>query len=331
MKKTAEREKRTRRAHLEPGGSSGQSLFEDTVLEVQHIQKLYGSVQAVKDVSFEVYRGEIFGMVGPNGAGKTTTIECIEGLREPDRGDVSLLGLQPWGQRRELATRIGVQLQECSLPARLSVWESMQLFASFYTAVEEPETLLKEFGLWEKRRQSFGKLSGGQKQRLFIALALLHRPEVVFFDELTTGLDPQARRSMWQLVQKIREAGCTVFLTTHSMEEAERLCDRVAIIDHGEIVALDTPQALIRALGVQKRLVFSLEQAAQELPLNQLTCVDRVERVGERVVVYGHGDRFAGPVVTRLEQAGVAFYDLRTEQASLEDVFLALTGREIRE
>jgi len=302
-----------------------------SVIEVFGLQKTYGDVVAVDNVSFEIQEGEIFGMVGPNGAGKTTTIECIEGLRQPDSGRVRLLGEDPLEARSEIAERIGVQLQESALPARLRVGEAMSLFGSFYSRQADAMELLELLGLVDKRSTAFSKLSGGQKQRLFIALALVNQPEVVFFDELTTGLDPQARRAMWDLVRRIRADGRTVFLTTHFMEEAERLCDRVAIIDHGKIVALDTPEELIRSLGVEKRIVFILPDGPSELPLTDLPQVDRIERSGERVVVYGHGERFAGTVVTALEHAGIGFQDLRTEQPTLEDVFLALTGREMRE
>lgn len=301
------------------------------VIEVRGLRKTYGNIIAVDDVSFEVFEGEIFGMVGPNGAGKTTTIECVEGLRRPDGGSVSLLGMDPRAKRRAIAERIGVQLQESGLPARLRVGEALELFASFYERRADIEELLHTLGLAEKRSSPFSKLSGGQKQRLFIALALINRPEVVFFDELTTGLDPQARRSMWDLVRQVRDKGCTVFLTTHFMEEAERLCDRVLIMDHGKIVALDTPEALVRSLGVDKRVVFTLPQGQSVPSLTHVPQVRRVEQTGERVTVYGQGDRFASAVVHALEEAGVPFMDLRTEQPNLEDVFLALTGREMKE
>lgn len=301
------------------------------VVEVENLVKVYGAVQAVDGISFNVQHGEIFGVVGPNGAGKTTTIECIEGLRRPDGGTVRLLGRDPWEDRLALAGQIGVQLQESSLPTRLRVGEALKLFGSFYSETEDSHVLLERLGLEEKREVAFDKLSGGQKQRLFIALAMINRPRVVFFDELTTGLDPQARRSMWDLVRQIREKGCTVFLTTHYMEEAERLCDRVLIIDDGRIVALDTPEALIRSLGVERRLVFTIPEGTDGIPRMELPQVDRVEQIGDRVVIYGRGDRFAGPVVTALEVAGVDFRDLRTEDPSLEDVFLSLTGREMRE
>lgn len=302
-----------------------------SVIEVRNLRKTYGSLIAVDDISFDVYEGEIFGMVGPNGAGKTTTIECIEGLRQQDGGSVQLLGMDPIKDRRAIANRIGIQLQESALPQRLLAGEALDLFASFYKHRVNNENLLETLGLTEKRSSSFKKLSGGQKQRLFIALALINKPTVVFFDELTTGLDPQARRSMWKLVRQIREQGCTVFLTTHFMEEAERLCDRVLIIDHGKLVSLDTPEAMIRSLGAENRLVFTLPGNKVAPILTDLPQVSRVEQFGDRVVVYGHGERFASSVVYALEDAGVDFVDLRTEQPNLEDVFLSLTGEEMRE
>ena len=302
-----------------------------SVIEVNGLRKTYGEVVAVDDVSFEVLQGEIFGMVGPNGAGKTTTIECVEGLRQPDSGHIRLFGEDPSTSHTAISERIGIQLQESAIPARLRVGEAMSLFGSFYTRQADARDILEHLGLVDQWSTSFSKLSGGQKQRLFIALALINQPEVIFFDELTTGLDPQARRAMWDLVRQIQGQGRTVFLTTHFMEEAERLCDRVAIIDRGQIVALDTPEELIRALGVEKRIIFILPNGPSELPLNDLPQVDRIERSGERVVVYGHGERFASTVVTALEHAGIGFQDLRTEQPNLEDVFLALTGREMRE
>jgi len=302
-----------------------------TVIEVNNLCKNYGNVTAVDDVSFQVHEGEIFGMVGPNGAGKTTTIECLEGLRQADSGLVKLLGLDPRLERRNLAERIGIQLQASSLPPRIHVEEALDLFASFYQQQANPIDLLNLMGLTEKRDSSYAKLSGGQKQRLFIALALINRPEIVFFDELTTGLDPQARRSMWDVVRNIRQNGCTVFLTTHFMEEAERLCDRVLIIDHGKIVALDNPEKLIRSLGIEKRLVFSLPTGQKAVDLSNLSQVQQVEQTDERLTVSGQGETFASSVVTALEALGVHFLDLRTEQPNLDDVFLALTGREIKE
>lgn len=300
-------------------------------IEVCNLVKTYGSTRAVDDVTFAVERGEIFGMVGPNGAGKTTSIECLEGLRRPDSGSTRVLGLDPRDDHAALSERVGIQLQQSSLPARLKVGEAIDLFASFYERRARADELLGRMGLEDKRSAPVGKLSGGQRQRLFIALALVNRPEVVFLDELTTGLDPQARRAMWDLVRQMRDQGCTVFLTTHFMEEAERLCDRVAIMDHGRIVALDTPEALIRSLGVETRVVFTTDSDIRALAIKGVPGVERVERSGERVRVYGCGDRLVSSVVSALEEARVPFRDLRTEQATLEDVFLTLTGREMRE
>lgn len=301
------------------------------VIEVRYLVKQYTDVTAVNGVSFEIRKGEIFGMVGPNGAGKTTTIECIEGLRSPDEGNVQVLGLDPQRDGYDLRQRIGMQLQESALHPRLKVWEALDLFASFYRRAVGWHALLEQLGLTEKHNAPIAKLSGGQKQRLFIALALVNDPDLVFLDELTTGLDPQARRAMWDLVRSIRERGKTVFLTTHYMEEAERLCDRVAIIDQGQIVALDTPENLVRSLGAESRVVFGVDGRFDEGALQVIPGVTKVERIGERVVVYGPGEGLVGGVVNTLEAGGVRFRDLRTEQPSLEDVFLALTGREMRE
>jgi ABC-2 type transport system ATP-binding protein len=300
-------------------------------IEVLDLRKTYGATVAVDGVSFKVREGEVFGMVGPNGAGKTTTIECIEGLRRPDAGTIQVLGFDPQRESYELRERIGVQLQESALPDRIKVWEAMDLFASFYRRALDWRPLLEQLGLSEKRNAPFAKLSGGQKQRLFIALALLNDPDLVFLDELTTGLDPQARRAMWDLVRNIRRRGKTVFLTTHYMEEAEQLCDRVVIIDRGQIVTLDTPESLIRSLGAKNRVIFRADDRFDEKSLQAVPVVTRVERVGERVMAYGQGDGLVSGVVNALEADGVRFRDLRTEQPTLEDVFLALTGREMRD
>jgi ABC-2 type transport system ATP-binding protein len=300
------------------------------MIEVEKLRKVYGSVVAVNDVSFEVLEGEIFGMVGPNGAGKTTTVECIAGLRRPDSGRIKVFGLDPQRDERALRPRIGVQLQEAALQDRLKVWEALDLFSSFYSSGSDWQTLLEQVGLAQKRNAPFAKLSGGQKQRLFTALALINDPELVFLDELTTGLDPHARHAMWDLVRDIRDRGKTVLLTTHFMEEAERLCDRVAIIDNGRIVALDSPENLIRSLGGDNRVVFSVEETFEPERLQNLPGVTRVESLGERVVVYGRGDRLVADVVNALVSNGVRLRELRTERPNLEDVFLAVTGREMR-
>ena len=305
-----------------------------TIVQVENLRKTYGATVAVEELSFEVSEGEIFGMVGPNGAGKTTTIECLEGLRKPDRGNVRVLGLDPQRDSQALRKRTGMQLQQSNLPERMKVWEALDLYSSFYSRTAGWKELLAQLGLEEKRNTPFSKLSGGQKQRLFIALALLPDPQLVFLDELTTGLDPQARHAIWDLVKDVRAQGKTVLLTTHFMEEAERLCDRVAILDHGRIVALDSPAALIRNLGAEERVVFSVEAALPVAFEQALSAVGRLEVQGEQVVIHGKNGRqvpLVSQVVSQLTSLGIRFRDLRTEQPTLEDVFLGLTGREIRD
>ncbi len=317
-----------------------------SVISVEGLEKSYGRVHAVDGVTFQVQAGEIFGMVGPNGSGKTTTIECIEGLRRPDRGALQVLGLDPQRDARLLRERSGIQLQSSNLPSRMRVEEALDLFASFYHAAGDWRPLLDELGLADKRRAFFGQLSGGQKQRLFLALALINRPELVFLDELTTGLDPQARHATWSLMREIREHGTTLLLTTHFMEEAERLCDRVAVLDHGRIIALDTPANLVNGLGMATRITFQLDRRVlagpnggfagqSEAPYNPalvgvIDGVRRVEQEGDEVMVYGQGEGLVGAIIHSLEEARVPFSNFRTEQANLEDVFLALTGRAIR-
>jgi ABC-2 type transport system ATP-binding protein len=306
----------------------------DTIVQVEKLRKTYGATVAIDEVSFEVKEGEIFGMVGPNGAGKTTTIECLEGLRKPDRGTVRVLGVDPQQNSRILRERAGMQLQQSNLPDRMKVWEALDLYASFYPKPVNWKELLVQLGLEEKRNAPFSKLSGGQKQRLFIALALLPDPQLVFLDELTTGLDPQARHAIWELVRDVRAKGKTVLLTTHFMEEAEKLCDRVAILDHGKIVALDTPEALIRNLGVEERIIFSVDGTLPADFDQSLSGAVRIEVQGERVIVHGKNGRqvpLVSEVVGLLSARGIHFRDLRTEQPTLEDVFLNLTGREMRE
>lgn len=301
------------------------------VVRVRGLVKQYPGVKAVDEISFDVHQGEIFGMVGPNGAGKTTTIECLEGLRRPDGGTTQVLGLDPFRDPYRLRERIGVQLQSAALPDRIRVWEALDLFASFYQRPADWHSLLEQMGLAEKRDAYFAKLSGGQKQRVFIALALINNPDLAFLDELTTGLDPQARRAMWDQVRAIRQRGTTVFLTTHFMEEAERLCDRVAIIDRGKIVALAPPQDLIDSLGAEHRVLFEVDGPFEEGLLAAVPGIVRVERIGERVVVYGQKDGLVSAVVNALEAGDIRFENLRTEQPTLEDLFLALTGREMRD
>ncbi len=306
----------------------------NTIVHVEGLRKTYSETVAVADVSFEVYAGEIFGMVGPNGAGKTTTIECLEGLRQPDGGTIRVLGVDPQREAHILRERTGIQLQQSNLPDRMKVWEALDLYASFYPKAADWKKLLAQLGLEEKRNTPFAKLSGGQKQRLFIALALLPDPQLVFLDELTTGLDPQARHAIWDLVRDVRAQGKTVFLTTHFMEEAERLCDRVAVLDHGRIVALDTPAALIHDLDAEERVIFNIDEMLPAGFEKALPHAARLEVQGKQVIVHGKNGRqvpLVSEVVSLLTGQGVAFRDLRTEQPNLEDVFLSLTGREMRE
>jgi ABC-2 type transport system ATP-binding protein len=297
----------------------------ETAIIAEDLRKTYGPVKAVDGISFDVHRGEIFGMVGPNGAGKTTTIECLEGLRAPDGGRLSILGLDPGRDGQKLRERIGVQLQMSALPDDLRVWEALDLFSSLYPEPADWKPLIDILGLSDKRNAAFAKLSGGQKQRLFIALALVNDPELVFLDELTTGLDPHARRAMWDLVRGIRDRGKTVFLTTHYMEEAEVLCDRVLVINRGRIVALDTPDNLIRNLGEGTRIVFTAEEGYDSKALEAVEGVLKIEKAGRNFVVTGRGDRLVCLVVNALDRDGVRFRDLRTERPDLEEVFLALT------
>jgi len=300
------------------------------VVRVEGIRKLYGRTVAVDDVSFEVRPGEIFGLIGPNGAGKTTTMECVEGLRSPDHGSIAVLGLDPVRDVYRLQDRIGVQLQEAQLQKRIKVREAVDLWASLYRNSVNPERLLEQLGLVEKQNAWFMTLSGGQKQRLFIALALINDPELVFLDELTTGLDPQARRAIWELVRNIRQRGKTVFMTTHLMDEAERLCDRVAIIDRGRIIDIDSPTALVRRHCPERTVIVTTPQPSADAIFRQLPSVTAVERRDDNVSIQGRGDDFVTTVVQCLAVHAIPVTDLRTESPTLEDVFLRVTGHSIR-
>src|SRR5438034_6689092 len=251
-------------------------------IHVAAIRKTYGRTVAVDEVSFDVQPGEIFGLIGPNGAGKTTTMECVEGLRTPDRGLISVLGLDPRRDVYALQERIGVQLQEAQLQKRIKVREAVGLWASLYRKPADGDRLIDQLGLSDKRNAWFMSLSGGQKQRLFIALALINDPELVFLDELTTGLDPQARRAIWELVRGIRQRGKTVFLTTHLMEEAERLCDRVAIIEHGRIIDIDTPERLVARHCPERMVVLTTEDPAADRRFREIPRVESVVCQGGR-------------------------------------------------
>jgi ABC-2 type transport system ATP-binding protein len=302
------------------------------VIQVSGVRKTYGSMVAVDEVSFDVHQGEIFGLIGPNGAGKTTTMECIEGLRTPDRGAISVLGLNPFHDVYKLQDRIGVQLQQAQLQKRIKVWEAVGLWASLYQKKTiDGQRLLEQLGLIDKRNAWFMTLSGGQKQRLFIALALINDPEVVFLDELTTGLDPQSRRAIWDLVRGIRERGKTVFLTTHLMEEAERLCDRVAIIEHGRIIDIDTPLNLVNRHCQERTVVLATDDlnGAQRFPA--IPGVDAVVSSGSQFTIRGRGDDLVTEVIHCLSENHIRVTDFRTVLPNLEDVFLKLTGHSIRD
>ncbi len=299
------------------------------VIEVTGLTKRYGGrrVQAVVDgISFHVDQGEIFGILGPNGAGKTTAVECLEGLRKRDDGEVRILGLDPRTDGHRLHQRIGAQLQETQLQDKLKVREALELYASFYPDPADWRELLSRWGLTGQAGTSFAKLSGGQKQRLFIALALVGNPEVVFFDELTAGLDPGARRATWDLISQVRAQGVTVVLVSHFMDEVEELCDRVAILERGRIAALDTPVGLVDRAGGEYRVRFRPMAPLDEQSLAALPGVVSVTRRAAQVDISGTGD-FASAVTAELARRQVVVADLRIEGRSLDSAYVALTGR----
>jgi len=302
------------------------------VIQVSGVRKTYGQTVAVHEVSFEVNEGKIFGLIGPNGAGKTTTMECIEGLRKPDRGTISVLGLDPFRHVYKLQERIGVQLQQAQLQKRIKVWEAVDLWASLYRKKAiDGQHLLEQLGLSDKRDAWFMNLSGGQKQRLFIALALINDPEVVFLDELTTGLDPQSRRAIWGLVRGIRERGKTVFLTTHLMEEAERLCDRVAIIEHGRIIDIGTPESLVNRHCPERTVVLATDNQMAGDRFRAIAGVEAVICNDSRFTIRGRGDDLVTEVIHCISENRMRVMDFRTILPNLEDVFIKLTGHSIRE
>ena len=301
------------------------------VIEISNLRKVYGETVAVDDVSVVVEPGEIFGLIGPNGAGKTTTLECVEGIRRPDGGAVSVLGLDPWSDAVQLQERIGVQLQEAQLQKRIKVREAVALWSALYRNSVDGDSLVEQLGLGSKRDAWFMTLSGGQKQRLFIALALINDPEVVFLDELTTGLDPQARRAIWRLVTDIRDRGKTVLLTTHLMEEAERLCDRFAIIEHGRVIEIGAPQALVQRHCPERKVVFSCERIGAEELFQTIPGVDRVNGEGATYTLEGRGEQFVTGVIRFISESQLVIGDFRTVMPTLEDVFLRLTGHGIRD
>jgi ABC-2 type transport system ATP-binding protein len=298
------------------------------IIEVDNLVKRYGDHTAVNGVSFAVEQGEIFGILGPNGAGKTTTVECVEGLRTPDGGAIRVCGIDPRHDTGELRQLLGAQLQESELPDKLTVGEAMALYSSFYRNPVNWRELIDALRLGDKLNTQFRRLSGGQKQRLSIALALVGGPRVAVLDELTTGLDPQARRDTWDLIEDVRARGVTILLVTHFMDEAERLCDRLAVIDSGRLVALDSPAGLVARVDDRQRIRFRPSAPLEEALLTALPEVTSVQRASGQLVVTGRGDLLLA-VATVLARHQVHAADLRVEQTSLDDAFVALTGRPI--
>ena len=297
-------------------------------VEISHLRKTYGPVAAVDDVSFAVAEGEIFGVLGPNGAGKTTTVECAIGLRSPDLGTARLLGLDPQTDGDEVHEIVGVQLQTSALPGKLRVGEILDMYRSFYREPADVGELVEVLGLAGKRGDCYKSLSGGQKQRLSVALALIGRPQIAVLDEMTTGLDPGARRDAWELIEGVRDRGVTILLVTHFMEEAERLCDRVALIDHGRVAALGTPAGLAAQAQGGKSVRFQPSAPFDDRLLTGLPEVTRVEHAGQHVVVTGTGE-LVNVVVLSLAAAGVTAQDVQLDSSNLEDAFVRLTGRHL--
>jgi ABC-2 type transport system ATP-binding protein len=297
------------------------------VVTVHHLVKRYGHLLAVNDVSLSIREGEIFGIIGPNGAGKTTCVECISGLRAPDAGTISVYGFSPQKDRDSIRQLVGVQLQESALPPRLRLGEAVRLFASFYANPLDPDELLETLGIKQIENSAFKSLSGGQKQRLSIALALVGNPKLAILDELTTGLDPEARRETWSLIERMRDRGVTVILVTHFMDEAERLCDRLALINHGTVRALDTPEALAATAG-GSRVRFTPSQPVDDQTLRAIPGVQDIERKQRYITVTGTGD-LASSLITALAAMGVRVSDVEARAGNLEDAFLKLTQDDV--
>ncbi|WP_189264229.1 ABC transporter ATP-binding protein [Streptomyces fuscichromogenes] len=298
-----------------------------TVIEVTDLRKSYGGRAVVDGVSLAVEEGEIFGILGPNGAGKTTTVECVEGLRVPDAGRVRVAGLDPVADHEKVARLLGAQLQQSELQPKLTVREALELYASFYPGPLDWAPLAERLGLTGKLATRFGRLSGGQRQRLFIALALIGNPRVVVLDELTTGLDPRARRDTWKLIEDVRDRGVTVLLVTHFMEEAQRLCDRIAVIDKGRVAALDTPAGLIRRSAGATVISFTPSEPLDDHDLVALPALASVERKDGRITLSGT-DETVNAVITLLARNHVTAHQLRVVDATLDDAFLDLTKEE---
>jgi ABC-2 type transport system ATP-binding protein len=306
----------------------------DNPIQVEALTKNYGSFPAVKGIDFEVRAGEVFGMLGPNGAGKTTTVEILEGLRTRSGGRVSVLGCDPEVQTRQLKDRVGVCLQANNLQEKLKVCEAMELFAAFYTRTVDATHLLKRLQLWEKRDSAYAKLSGGQKQRLALALALLNDPQVLFLDEPSAGLDPQARLEIHELVLALRREQRTILMTTHYIEEAEKLCDRVAIVDEGRIVAMGTPREIQEKVLAHSTIEIELATPLGDVSLPHWPLADQVavdERRMKIFVTTGRPARIVVDMVMWLDEKGIELSDIRIKRPSLEDAFIELTGKSLRE
>jgi len=296
------------------------------VIEVKDLVVEYKGVQVVDHVSFSVEEGEVFGMIGPNGAGKTTTIECIEGIRENYSGHIRVLGLDPKIDRKELYNLIGVQLQETSYPDKIKVWEICKMFSSFFANPLPYEGLLNDFGIYDKVNSYVSKLSGGQRQKLAIILALIGDPKIIFLDELSTGLDPQARRSMWDLIKRLQGDGKTIFMTTHFMDEAEYLCSRIAIMDKGRVLAVDTAQNLIRGFDLEETVILKSDELNLD-EIERLEGVTSLERKGLEVHVKGKGRYLVHNILSYLTSKQIRYSELKVIQPALEDVFLKITGK----
>jgi ABC-2 type transport system ATP-binding protein len=304
----------------------------DLAISCRDLRKRFENVVAVDGLDLEVRRGECFGLLGPNGAGKTTTIEILEGLTDRDSGAVEILGLDWESRGNEIRERIGISLQETLLNEKLTVAETIRLFRSFYRDSRDPETLLSDFSLDEKRDSRIGKLSGGQKQRLAVACALVGKPDILFLDEPTTGLDPQSRLQLWEAVHRFRHEGGTVLITTHYMDEAERLCDRIAVIDHGKRIALGTPSELIQSLEGSNVVEFTTEPMLDEATVQAIGGVHHARRRGEAWSVTVTSLATTVPlVIETIDRNGATLKSLSTHQATLEDVFVSMTGRALRD
>ncbi len=299
-------------------------------VQISHLRKTYGTLVAVDDLSLSVSEGEIFGILGPNGAGKTTTVECAVGLRQPDSGTVRLLGLDPHTDRDRVREIVGVQLQSSAFPGKLRVSEILDMYRSFYPEPADVTELVEVLGLADKGRAYYRSLSGGQRQRLSVVVALIGGPKIAVLDEMTTGLDPQARRDTWGLIEDVRERGVTIVLVTHFMEEAERLCDRVALVDGGRVVALDSPAGLAARARGGKQVRFLPSGPFDERVLTSLPEVTAVAHDGRHVVVTGTGE-LVNEIIIALQAAGVTAQDVQLDSSNLEDAFVQLTGHQLHE